>query len=94
MQIGVRTSALLSGETRRYQRHSGPYLRQPNLFRYLDQKVLTENNENSKHQAANNKYQTNFNDQNPKFKTDSMVAENLLNGRHVSVIGILNLEII
>jgi hypothetical protein len=46
------------------------------------------------HQVAPGRAQTNTNDQNSKFKTGAIVAEHLLSDRKVSVIGILDLDII
>jgi len=45
-------------------------------------------------QAPNIKSQTNTNDQNSKFKIGAIVAQHLLSDRNVSVIGILDLDII
>ena len=45
-------------------------------------------------QAPNIKSQTNTNDQNSKFKIGAIVAEHLLSDRNVSVIVILDLDII
>ena len=45
-------------------------------------------------QAPNIKSQTNTNDQNSKFKAGGIVAEHLLSDRNVSVIVILDLDII